>query len=378
MKRLGLDLDGSSSGALMKSFTSVTDKNERLTLQHLSTRSMQRAKYFCTGSLDISKYAHYALSVPLYTHFTSPIRRYADVMVHRQLEAILQHEQQASLSSPGGAGGEFKFSLDTETVAKIAQVCNTKKEAARLAQEQSQHLFLCVLIADLTKRYGPVIRTATVIGVLDQAYDVLVPEFGQLEKRLRIADLPTEVSSIFTSLMKRMLTPLLSLVQSFMYDEHTNSLTIYWKKGVDVLSYLVENNQDDHLARLHSQVQHHAKMMESSSKQADAEKGLFDDEDEQDDSAQGFSDAEKKSASTEQHLKSRDVSCYWLIYACSSTDRWLRIQRAPLKFDGLSTKDGHACQTISELHEVPVIISVSFANLPIDLSADHSLSHRPT
>ena len=159
--------------------------------------------------------------------------------------------------------------------------------------------------------------------------------------------------------MNRILTLLLSLVQSFMYDEHTNSLTIYWKKGVDVLSYLVENNQDDHLARLHSQVQHHAKMMESSSKQADAEKGLFDDEDEQDDSAQGFSDAEKKSASTEQHLKSRDVSCYWLIYACSSTDRWLRIQRAPLKFDGLSTKDGHACQTISELHEVPVIISVS-------------------
>lgn len=181
----------------MKSFTSVTDKNERLTLQHLSTRSMQRAKYFCTGSLDISKYAHYALSVPLYTHFTSPIRRYADVMVHRQLEAILQHEQQTSMSSPGGATGELKFSLDTETVAKIAQVCNTKKEAARLAQEQSQHLFLCILIADLTKRYGPVIRTATVIGVLDQAYDVLVPEFGQLEKRLRIADLPTEVSLSF-------------------------------------------------------------------------------------------------------------------------------------------------------------------------------------
>jgi protein SSD1 len=195
MKRLGLDLDGSSAGALMKSFSSITDKNERLTLQHLSTRSMQRAKYFCTGSLDISKYAHYALSVPLYTHFTSPIRRYADIMVHRQLEAILLHEQQLASSSPGGApGGDPKFSLDTETVAKIAQVCNTKKEAARLAQEQSQHLFLCVLISDLTKRYGPVIRTATVIGVLDQAYDVLVPEFGQLEKRLRIADLPTEVS----------------------------------------------------------------------------------------------------------------------------------------------------------------------------------------
>lgn len=29
-----------------------------------------RAKYFCTGMLDIAKYSHWALNVPLYTHFT--------------------------------------------------------------------------------------------------------------------------------------------------------------------------------------------------------------------------------------------------------------------------------------------------------------------
>ena len=48
------------------------------------------AKYFCTGCIeDEELYRHYALNVPLYTHFTSPIRRYADVMVHRALAAAL-------------------------------------------------------------------------------------------------------------------------------------------------------------------------------------------------------------------------------------------------------------------------------------------------
>lgn len=51
---------------------------------------MQRAKYFCSGNADIAKYQHYALNEPVYTHFTSPIRRYADVMVHRLLESALE------------------------------------------------------------------------------------------------------------------------------------------------------------------------------------------------------------------------------------------------------------------------------------------------
>jgi protein SSD1 len=88
--RLGYEMDVSSAGALMKSFDAITDPTARRLLELLSFKATHRAKYFCAGMLDIAKYQHYALNVPLYTHFTSPIRRYADVLVHRQLESIIQ------------------------------------------------------------------------------------------------------------------------------------------------------------------------------------------------------------------------------------------------------------------------------------------------
>jgi protein SSD1 len=211
-------MDVSSAGALQRSFDAVTNPDARRQLEGLATKAMQRAKYFCAGMLDIAKYQHYALNSPLYTHFTSPIRRYADVLVHRQLESVLAptgmftyHSCRPLLSYV--VEGEIKFAMDRDSVAKLAQHCNmyvifpprlslsdlqssiffSKKDMARLAQEQSAHLYLCLLISDLTQRYGPVVRQARVVGVLDAAFDVVVPEFG-IEKRVHIDQIPIDVS----------------------------------------------------------------------------------------------------------------------------------------------------------------------------------------
>ena len=54
---------------------------------------MTQAVYFAAGTVPPDQYLHYGLAVKVYTHFTSPIRRYADVMVHRLLAALLEVDQ---------------------------------------------------------------------------------------------------------------------------------------------------------------------------------------------------------------------------------------------------------------------------------------------
>ncbi|KAI6164911.1 SSD1 protein [Pisolithus thermaeus] len=311
-KRLGVQVDSSSSGTLMRSFNAIANPAARMALQLLSFKFIQRAKYFCAGMLDIAKYGHYALSVPLYTHFTSPIRRYADILVHRQLESVLQ------------GGPEPKFTMDRDAVAKVAQQCNIKRDSAKLAQEQSTHLFLCVLISDLTYRYGPVIRQAKVVNVLDAAFDVYVPEFG-IEKRVHVDQMP---------------------IDNHVYDEHSHTLQIYWS-GKDVISWLAENSDDEHLKKVKQNAEAHATKMEVASRSVHDEKALFDEDDTEDDEIVLGRDGElvKESETSKQRL--------------------LSASKVQPVFEGLkTTAAGHKIQEIKELMTVPVIVTADLTKSP--------------
>lgn len=216
-KRLGYELDSTNAGTLQKSFDKISDQDAVFCLNIMQKKTMPPARYFCTGMLDISKYYHWALNAPLYTHFTSPIRRYADVLVHRMLDACL--------SSP--SPNDVKFLMDRDQVAKCAQQCNMKRQSARLAEDQSAHLYLCLLISELSAKYGPVIRPARVTSVYDQAFDVVIPEFA-LEKRVHIDKLPLD---------------------NAVFDEHSNVLSLYWTTQ-DVITSLSKSADDEHLSKI--------------------------------------------------------------------------------------------------------------------------------
>ncbi|MES1220216.1 MAG: ribonuclease R, partial [Bacteroidota bacterium] len=89
-KKFGHKFDTSSPQAIAASFNlmlkDVQGKPEQHVLEQLGIRTMAKAKY------TIENVGHYGLGFEHYCHFTSPIRRYPDVMVHRILEKILQNK----------------------------------------------------------------------------------------------------------------------------------------------------------------------------------------------------------------------------------------------------------------------------------------------
>ncbi|KDQ11177.1 hypothetical protein BOTBODRAFT_68089 [Botryobasidium botryosum FD-172 SS1] len=94
IKRKGLSLDVSSSGALADSLDKCIDPDQpsfNTLVRIMATRCMLSAEYFCSGSVSQDTFGHYGLATPIYTHFTSPIRRYADVLAHRQLSAAISY-----------------------------------------------------------------------------------------------------------------------------------------------------------------------------------------------------------------------------------------------------------------------------------------------
>ncbi|KAM6486796.1 putative cell wall biogenesis protein phosphatase Ssd1 [Trichoderma sp. SZMC 28011] len=209
MTALGYDIDASGSGALQNSLFKVDDADLRKGMETVLLKSMQRAKYFIAGKTAKIVWPHYTLNLPLYTHFTNPTRRYADLIVHRQLEAVLSE-------------GKIEFSDDMENLVKTVEACNTKKDSAQNAQEQSVHIESCRTMDKKRQEVnGDLIAEGIVLCVYESAFDVLIPEWG-FEKRVHCDQLPLKKAE---------------------FRKEKRVLELYWEKGVPSSAYVPEDER---------------------------------------------------------------------------------------------------------------------------------------
>jgi len=132
--KFGYKLRITSALGLAKSFnelfTEVSGRGEENLIETLAIRTMMKARY------STHNVGHYGLAFPFYTHFTSPIRRYPDLMVHRLLERYLDKKSSVDEDE---YEEKCEHSSDMEKKAEEAERASVKyKQAEYMADKIGQ------------------------------------------------------------------------------------------------------------------------------------------------------------------------------------------------------------------------------------------------
>jgi len=138
--------------------------------------AMSGARYACAGRLSEKARRHYSLDLDSFTHFSSPIRRYLDIVVHRMLLEVVARSGTASPALPGAPHS----SLTPDYMLQLCEASDKAAARARLVQNQSWDLCLASHLSQT-----PRVMSAIVTQISSSYIKIYVPQLPYLPDALR-------------------------------------------------------------------------------------------------------------------------------------------------------------------------------------------------
>ncbi|QKJ88816.1 Ribonuclease R [Paramixta manurensis] len=169
LNELGLTLPGGSKpqpidyAALLEQ---IADRPDHEMLQTMLLRSMKQAVY------DPENRGHFGLALASYAHFTSPIRRYPDLLLHRAIKYLLAKEQ-GTLTGNGTATGGYHYELNQ--MLQLGQHCSMAERRADEATRDVADWLKCDFMQDqVGNTFTGVISSVTGFGFFVRLNDLFI------------------------------------------------------------------------------------------------------------------------------------------------------------------------------------------------------------